>query len=66
MKTLGIVLLVAGILALVYGGVSWTREKTIIDAGPIEVNADQRESVIIPPLAGLALVIAGTVLVMRK
>lgn len=66
MKTLGLVLLAAGILALVYGGISWTREKKIIDAGPIEVSTNERESVIVPPLAGLALVIAGTVLAMRK
>lgn len=66
MKALGLVLLVVGVLALIYGGVSWTREKKIIDAGPIEVSADQRESVIVPPLAGLALVVAGVVLVMKK
>lgn len=66
MKALGLVLLVVGVLALIYGGVSWTREKKIIDAGPIEVSADQRESVIVPPLAGLALVVGGVVLVMKK
>lgn len=66
MKALGLLLVVAGLLGLVYGGISWTREKTIIDAGPIAVNADERESVVIPPLIGVVLIIAGVALTMRK
>jgi len=59
-------LLVLGVVALVYGGVSWTRKDTVIDAGPVEVTADKRESLAVPPLVGLALVVGGLVLVMRK
>lgn len=66
MRTMGAVLLVLGIVALVYGGVSWTRKDKVIDAGPIEVTADKRESVALPPLVGLALVAGGLVLVIRK
>ena len=66
MRTMGAVLLVLGIVALVYGGVSWTRKDTVIDAGPVEVTADKRESLAVPPLVGLALVVGGLVLVMRK
>lgn len=66
MRTLGAVLLVLGIVALVYGGVTWTRKDKVIDAGPIEVTADKRESVVLPPLVGLALVAGGLVLVIRK
>ncbi len=66
MKALGALLLVLGVVALVYGGVSWTRKDTVIDAGPVEVTADKRESLAVPPLVGLALVVGGLVLVMRK
>ena len=66
MRTMGAVLLLLGIVALVYGGVSWTRKDKVIDAGPIEVTADKRESVALPPLLGLALVAGGLVLVIRK
>lgn len=66
MRTLGAVLLVLGVVALVYGGVSWTRKDTVIDAGPVEVTADKRETLALPPLVGLALVAGGLVLVMRK
>lgn len=66
MKALGALLLVLGVVALVYGGVSWTRKDTVIDAGPVEVTADKRDSLAVPPLVGLALVVGGLVLVMRK
>ena len=66
MKALGALLLVLGVVALVYGGVSWTRKDTVIDAGPVEVTADKRGSLAVPPLVGLALVVGGLVLVMRK
>lgn len=66
MKALGALLLVLGVVALVYGGVSWTRKDTVIDAGPVEVTADKRESLAVPPLVGLVLVVGGLVLVMRK
>lgn len=66
MKALGALLLVLGVVALVYGGVSWTRKDTVIDAGPVEVTADKREALPVPPRVGLALVVGGLVLVMRK
>lgn len=66
MKAMGALLLVLGVVALVYGGLSWTRKDTVIDAGPVEVTADKRESLAVPPLVGLALVVGGLVLVMRK
>lgn len=66
MKALGVVLVVVGLLALVYGGVSWTRKDTVVDAGPIEITADKKESVMFPPLAGVALLIGGVVLLVRK
>ena len=51
MKVLGGVLVVLGILALIYGGVSWTRKDTVVDAGPIQITADKKESIPISPIA---------------
>lgn len=57
MKIAGILLIVFGIVALVYGGISYTREETILDVGPIEATAERRETIPLPPiLGGLALV----------
>ena len=66
MKALGALLVVAGLLGLLYGGISWTRKDKVIDAGPIEVTTDKRESVAFPPLAGAALLIGGIVLLAKK
>jgi hypothetical protein len=66
MKVLGILLVVIGIVGLIYGGLSWTRKDTVVDAGPIEITADKRESLPIPPLAGAACLVAGAVLLMKR
>ena len=66
MKALGMVLVVIGVIALIYGGVTWTRKDTVVDAGPIEITTDKKESVALPPLAGIALVAGGVALLFRK
>ena len=66
MKPLGMVLVVLGIVALIYGGISWTRKDTIVDAGPVEITRDKTEGVSIPPLAGALVLIAGVVLLVVR
>lgn len=60
MKTtsiVGIVLIVIGIVALAYGGFSYTKREKVLDIGPIEATTETRETVPLPPvLGGLALV----------
>ena len=62
MKIAAIVLIVAGVLALAYGGFSYTREEKVLDLGPIEATAKTRETVPIPPLIGAAAVAGGIVM----
>lgn len=66
MRAIGVVLIVLGLFALAYGGVSWTRKDTVIDAGPLEVTKDKRETVFFPPLAGVLMLVGGAVLVLKK
>jgi uncharacterized membrane protein YidH (DUF202 family) len=65
MKPLGIVLVVLGILALIYGGVSWTRQDTVVDAGPIQITAEKKESLPVSPIAGGLMLAAGLVLLLK-
>ena len=65
-KVIGIVLIVLGVAGLAYGGLSWTRRDTIVNAGPIEITADKTETVPLPPIVGGLLLIGGVVLVMKK
>lgn len=56
MKIVGILLIVLGVLALAYGGFSYTKREEIVDLGPLEATAETRETVPLPPiLGGLAL-----------
>jgi hypothetical protein len=61
-RLLGTILVVIGIIALVWGGISWTREKTVVDLGPIEATTETRETIPLPPVLGGVALIAGIVL----
>lgn len=61
-STVGIILLVLGILMLIYTGFSYTRREKVIEAGPLHVSADKQHEVSWPPYAGGILVLGGIVL----
>jgi len=65
-KMLGAVLLVAGILALAYGGFSYTKKTDSVNVGPIHLEVKDKERVNIPLWAGIVVAIAGGVLLARK
>jgi uncharacterized membrane protein HdeD (DUF308 family) len=66
MRTLGIILIVVGIVMFIITGFSYTTEETVIDAGPIELNAEDQESVNWPPYAGGVALVAGVILVVAS
>jgi hypothetical protein len=61
-RIVGTILVAIGIIALVWGGISWTREETIVDLGPIEAEAETRETIPLPPVLGGIALVAGIVL----
>jgi drug/metabolite transporter (DMT)-like permease len=64
-RLIAIVLIVAGVLGLVYGGFSYTKDTTAVKIGPIELSVKERETVNIPLWAGIgAIVIGGLLLVL--
>jgi uncharacterized membrane protein HdeD (DUF308 family) len=62
-RVVGIVLIIVGIVALVWGGVFWTERDTVLDAGPIEIATERREGVSLPPILGIISLIGGIALV---
>jgi hypothetical protein len=64
MKPIALALIVVGLIGLLWGGLSWTRKDTVVDAGPIEITRDKRESLPIPPIAGGIALAAGVILLM--
>ena len=61
-KIIGIVLIAAGLLALVYGGFSYTKDTTALKVGPVELSVKERERVNIPMWIGVGAVVAGGLL----
>ncbi len=64
MKIAAIVLIVAGLLGLIYGGFSYTRDKTALKLGPLELSVKERETVNIPVWLGVGAIVVGGVLLM--
>ena len=62
MKALGIVLIVLGILALAYGGFTYTHEKKVVDLGPIQASRKETSTVPLPPILGVIVILGGGVL----
>ena len=60
---IGLILIVLGVVGFALGGFSFTHKEKVLDVGPIEATAEDKDTVPIPPiLAGLAIV-GGVVLV---
>ena len=61
-KLIGIILIVAGGLGLVYGGFSYTKETTGMKLGPIELKVEQKETVNVPLIVSAAAIAIGVFL----
>jgi hypothetical protein len=59
MRIIAIVLLAAGILALAYGGFSYTKETHDAKVGPIEMSVTDKETVNVPVWAGVGAIVIG-------
>jgi len=65
LRLVAIVLMAAGVLGLVYGGFSYTKDTHEARVGPIELSVKERDTVNVPVWAGVgAIVIGGALLLM--
>lgn len=65
----GIILIVLGVAALAYQGVTYTSRETVLDIGPVQATAERQKTVPLPPVLGIAAVAGGVGLLivgMRK
>ena len=60
-KTIGVLLVVAGLAMLIWTGFSYTRRENVVDVGPVHISADRQKTVSWPPYAGGVLVLVGAV-----
>jgi hypothetical protein len=66
LRVVGIVLLVVGLLAIAYGGFSYTKDETKAKIGPVEIQVQEKERVNIPLWAGIGAAVVGGVLLVRR
>lgn len=63
MRTLGIILIVLGILGFLTEAISFTTEEQVMDLGPLEVERQEERTVPVTPIASGAAVVVGIGLV---
>lgn len=61
-KLVGIVLIVAGVLGLVYGSFSYTKNTEAVKLGPLELSVKEKETVSVPVWAGIGAIVVGAAL----
>jgi len=63
-KLAGLILIVGGVLALLYGGFSYTKDTHDVKVGPVEFSVKEKESVNVPVWAGVGAIAAGAFLLL--
>ena len=59
----GIALILLGIVAFAYQGISYTSREKIIDVGPLQASVDTKKTIPLSPLLGALVLVGGIVLV---
>ncbi len=59
MKAIGLVLVAAGIVALLYSGFTYTTKEKVVDLGPVDINKEKKHKVKWPPVTGVVLLLSG-------
>ena len=59
----GIILIVIGIVALAYQGITYTTREKVVDIGPIQMTEEKTKTIPLPPLVGGVALVSGIVLV---
>ncbi|MGA8144171.1 MAG: hypothetical protein WB987_09815 [Candidatus Acidiferrales bacterium] len=60
----GLVLIVLGVIALAYQGITYTTHKKVLDVGPIQATKEEHKTIPLPPILGGIALVGGIVLMM--
>jgi hypothetical protein len=63
MTIIGIILIALGVVGLIYGGITYTSSRNVIDMGSVHLQVDQKKQIPLSPIAGAAAVAIGVVLI---
>jgi hypothetical protein len=59
----GVALIVLGVLALIYQGITYTAREKVIDLGPLKASVEKEKSIPLPPIVGVVSIGGGVALV---
>lgn len=59
----GIALIVLGVLALAYQGITYTTREKVIDLGPLQASVEKKKTISLPPIVGALALAGGVVMV---
>jgi hypothetical protein len=62
LRIIGIALLVLGLLALAYQGITYTKTEKVLEVGPITATKETKKTIPLPPILGGVAVVGGIVL----
>jgi uncharacterized membrane protein YidH (DUF202 family) len=60
---IGVILILVGIVALAYQGITYTTKEKVVDLGPLKVETEKQKTIPLPPVLGVAALGVGVVLV---
>lgn len=63
MKMLGLVLIGLGVVALIYGGITYNKQHTVLDVGGIKASVTEKKTLPISPILGVVALVAGAAMV---
>jgi hypothetical protein len=61
-KLIGILLIVFGLVALLVGGIGYTKREKVLDIGPLQASTEKHKEIPLPPIVGVLAIAGGAVL----
>jgi protein-S-isoprenylcysteine O-methyltransferase Ste14 len=65
-KSVGLLLVIVGVVLLIWTGFTYTKKEKIVDAGPLQISADRQKTVNWPPYAGGIVLLAGVIVLISS
>jgi hypothetical protein len=63
MMIIGLILIALGVVGLIYGGITYTSSKDVVNVGSVHLQVDQKKQIPLSPIAGAVAVGIGTILI---
>jgi hypothetical protein len=62
MRIIGVILIVIGVIALVFGGITYTRREKVLDIGPLQASTERQKTIPLSPVLGRLALVGGVAL----